>query len=71
MHSVSFSPEGKTLAIGSNDKLIRLWDIFTKTEEARLKGHENSVKYVSFNRDGSKLASSSYDKSIRVWDVKS
>ena len=37
--SVAFSPDGKTLASGSDDKTIKLWDVATGKEQATLKGH--------------------------------
>ena len=37
--SVAFSPDGKTLASGSSDKTIKLWDVATGKEQATLQGH--------------------------------
>ena len=36
---MAFSPDGKTLASGSEDKTIKLWDVATGKEQATLKGH--------------------------------
>ena len=41
--SVAFSPDGKTLASGSGDKTIKLWDVATGKEQATLKGHTDAV----------------------------
>ena len=40
---VAFSPDGKTLASGSGDKTIKLWDVATGKEQATLKGHTDMV----------------------------
>ncbi|MGD2015300.1 MAG: hypothetical protein PVG84_16225, partial [Desulfobacterales bacterium] len=67
--SVSFSPDGKTLASASNYKSIRLWDVESGSSLRELKGHTFSVESVSFSPDGKTLASGSVDKTIRCWDI--
>ena len=67
--SISFSPDGKTLASGSVDSTIKLWDVATGKEITTLKGHSDLVKSVSFSPDSKTLASSGDDKTIKLWDV--
>jgi WD40 repeat protein len=68
--NVSFSPDGKTLATGSVDKTIKLWDVETGKEIRTLKGHNDSIISVSFSPDSKTLATASADKTIKLWDVK-
>ena len=67
--SVAFSPDGTTLASGSDDDTIKLWDVATGTLKATLEGHTESVNSVAFSPDSSTLASGSGDKTIKLWDV--
>ncbi|CAD8214616.1 unnamed protein product [Paramecium octaurelia] len=70
VRSVCFSPDGSTLASGSVDNSIGLWNTKTGQQKAKLYGHSNSIISVSFSPDGSTLASGSFDNSIGLWDVK-
>ena len=66
--SISFSPDGQTLAIGSRDGFIRLWDVRTR-EPGRTLELQTLPLDVSFSSDGRLLAIAGSDGTIYLWDV--
>jgi WD40 repeat protein len=81
LNTVAFSPDGKTLATGGYDKVIRLWEAATGTAIGQLKAEGvNGISLVAFSPDGKLLASLDLVGShvggdggdfIRLWDVAS
>src|SRR5207249_364756 len=74
---VAFSLDGKTMAVGSEDKTVRLWDLASRRTVATLKGHPEAVSAVAFSPDGKILAAGSSDISgnadspVKLWEVAS
>ena len=69
VYSVSFSPDGRTLASGSYDNTIKLWNVETGEEILTLPSHDEEVISVSFSPDGQTLASGSAGDTIKLWNV--
>lgn len=71
IRSVCFSPDGKLLATGAEDKKIRVWDIESKRIRTTFDGHEQDIYSLDFSRTGRLIASGSGDKTVRLWDIES
>jgi glucose repression regulatory protein TUP1 len=67
--SVAISPDGRLVAAGSLDMLVRIWDVATGNLIERLRGHKDSVYSVAFSPDGKGIVSGSLDKSLKYWDI--
>ena len=66
----AFSPDGKTVAAGSVDGTVYLYDINTGELKRILSEHKDHVIHLAFSPDGKILATTSYeDETICLWDV--
>src|SRR5262249_62047261 len=66
--SVAFSPDGKTLAVGTQFNTIHLWEVATGRERRRFAGDRGTIKALAFTPDG-RLLASGHDRTALVWDV--
>ncbi len=69
LDAVAYSPNGKIIAAGGRDNLIRLWDAQSGEFLRVLDGHVDYVSSLAFSPDGAYLASGGRDKRIFVWDI--
>jgi WD40 repeat protein len=68
VNSLTFTPDGKFLASGAQDKMVKVWDVFSGAPVRLLSGHSAQVMSVVYSPDGTKLASLDRDNVVRVWD---
>jgi WD40 repeat protein len=68
---ISFCPDGRKVASGSYDSMVKVWDASSGELLADCAGHKDEVTSVSFSPDGCKIASGSRDSTVKVWDASS
>ncbi|MHB1457421.1 MAG: WD40 domain-containing protein [Armatimonadota bacterium] len=69
MGTLSFSPDDKTLAMGSQyNSDVMLFSVKTLKEKRRLTDHTDHVTSVAFSPDGKVLATGSADGTIKLWN---
>ncbi|KAG2069224.1 WD40 repeat-like protein, partial [Suillus decipiens] len=70
--AIALSPNGSTVASGSSDGTMKLWDVKTRKVIAKWKGHTWKALSVPvyWSANGERVASGSFDGTVRVWGVK-
>lgn len=69
INSVTFAPDGRTLASGYWDGNIRLWNVTNGDLLHIIESRSNGVFCVAFSPDSSRLASGTTENTICLWDV--
>lgn len=58
------------LGSGSDDSILRIWDVRGQKVAANCTGHEGPVTSLSFSQNGYTLASGSADGTVKLWDLR-
>jgi len=85
VNCVRWSPNGRYIASGSDDKMILIWEfvsaapttVFGSNETiyeqyrniGQLRGHSLDISDLCWSPDGTKIASASLDNTIIIWDA--
>jgi WD40 repeat protein len=67
---VDFSPNGRLLAIGGKDGVVRIWDTADlKANPQELRGNKDSIFSLDFSPDGKMIAINPGYSDVRVWQL--
>ncbi|MDJ0579604.1 NB-ARC domain-containing protein [Crocosphaera sp.] len=71
LRAIAISPDGTILASGTDDGIVRLWDIEKgKFKKNFIHNHNDWIRSLAFSPNGDTIASGSEDTTICISDVK-
>ncbi|KAI9370261.1 WD40-repeat-containing domain protein [Aspergillus egyptiacus] len=69
VNAVCYAPNRQSLATGSSDRTIKVWDAITGFLKQTLKGHQGPVNAIFYLQDNETLVSGSDDGTILLWHI--
>ncbi len=67
--SVTYSPDGRTIASGQGDGTLNLWDAVSGEVIWSIPAQDDEVTSVTYSPDGERAVSASFDGQMFAWDV--
>jgi WD40 repeat protein len=69
VRAVPYAPDGKQVAVASEDGSVTLRDAATGEVKVALAGHPAGVMWAEYSADGRRVATASRDRTAVVWDA--
>ncbi|MDR3147660.1 MAG: hypothetical protein LBU00_04700 [Treponema sp.] len=69
INAVAYSPDGRRIATGSSDNIIKIWDAESGQELRTLTGHSSYVYALDYSPDGRRIVSGSGDNTVKIWNA--
>lgn len=69
VHAAAWRKDGRMLAAAGESKIVRVFDVSTRSLLREFKGHEAAVRAISFGLSQTRLTTAGHDSTVRLWDV--
>lgn len=70
IRALAWSPDGKRIASGGFDRLVKIWAVDTGQEMLSLPGHGTPISCVLWSPDGQQLLTAG-GREVKIWDATS
>lgn len=67
---VAYSPDGKTLAVGTQEASVLLFETTGCTQQLEWRAHEGLIHSIAWTPDGTRLVTASGDETVRIHDTR-
>ena len=67
VHAMVFTRDGQHLISGSNDNLVKVWSVASKSLVSTCEGHTHEIRAVAVMPDGQRFLGGGHDGFVRVW----
>jgi WD40 repeat protein len=69
--ALSMAKDGKRVIVGSEDRIVQVFELPSGKEVQRLIGHTHDIAGAHLLADGKQAVTGAWDQSVRLWDVES